>query len=114
MVLVAALGASARAGDPGARCELGRADRARTPSSRCVACHDGSAGPGLGASHPVEVDYAGASSRQPGRYVPASMLSPEIPLADGKVTCLSCHDPASPHRKHAVAPDRICQACHRM
>jgi hypothetical protein len=63
---------SARA-DPAASrpCELSRADRTHTPSSRCLSCHDGTAAPGLGESHPVDVDYTRASLRDPWRGAPA-------------------------------------------
>src|SRR5512138_734667 len=64
IALAALLGVAAPArADPAAStpCELERADRTRTPSSRCLSCHDGTAAPGLGESHPVEVDYARAA-----------------------------------------------------
>jgi hypothetical protein len=100
--------------DPGMPCELGRADRARTPSSRCLACHDGAAAPGLGETHPVDVDYARASLRDPARFAPAAALPAEVTLVNGTVSCVSCHDAASPHRGRAVDPARLCLACHRM
>lgn len=102
-------------------CELERADRASTPSLRCMGCHDGSAGasiefhmaPGAnGMSHPVEVDYAGVAARQPDRYHPAQALPREIPLVNGKVACTSCHDGASPDPKRVVAVPRLCESCH--
>jgi hypothetical protein len=115
-ILAAVLGtaAFARAANPAATCELARADRARTPSSRCLACHDGTSGQCLGLSHPVEVDYARAAMRDPGRYVPASALPADVPLVNGRVSCVSCHDGASTHPAHTVEPARLCLACHRM
>jgi hypothetical protein len=115
MALAAALGAAAAArGGDGAPCELARADRARTSSASCLACHDGAAGRELGPSHPVEVDYGSAAAREPDRYVPAALLRADVPLVDGKVSCTSCHDGASPHAKRAVDPGRLCLACHQM
>jgi hypothetical protein len=107
------MAASVRA-DPPSPCELARSDRTRTPSSRCLGCHDGSAGSTLGPSHPVEVDYATASARSPGRYVPAALLPAEVTLVAGRVACVSCHAQASPHPKRAVEPATLCTACHRL
>lgn len=110
---------AARAGD--GVCELEGADRARTTSARCIACHDGTAGravevhtapDGIGRSHPVEVDYGAAAARQPGRYHPAAMLPREIPLVDGKVACTSCHDGASREPKRVAMRTRLCESCH--
>lgn len=109
----------------GGGCELPRvADRSRTPSQACLSCHDGSAGtragffgsgaPGFGANHPVEVDYRAAAARAADRYVPAARLPPLVPLVNGKVTCTTCHDGASPFAKHVIDPERLCFACHRM
>lgn len=126
----AGFGAEARAGgdEPGAgagveQCALPRVDRARTSSQACMACHDGTAGAGIafemrpggnGMSHPVEVDYAAAFARRPGEYVPPGAIRADVPLVDGKVSCTSCHDAASPHPKRAVDPVRLCHACHRL
>lgn len=102
-------------------CELARVDRARTPSLRCVACHDGSSGravtigPAGGGhgDHPVEIDYGSVAARKPGRYVPLARLPADVPLVDGKVACTSCHDGASRHRgRVALGGSRLCQACH--
>jgi predicted CXXCH cytochrome family protein len=110
-----------------AACELPRvAERQRTPSHACLACHDGSTGPGvaferrsprgagLGASHPVEVDYAAARARAPERYVPKGLLPADVPLVDGKVACTSCHDAAASARGRVVEPARLCLACHAL
>jgi predicted CXXCH cytochrome family protein len=119
--LLSAAGASAPA-LPDEVCELSGAHRARTPSIRCVACHDGTSavgvviglGGGSHGDHPVEVDYAASAARDPERYVPPAMLRPDVPLVDGKVACTSCHDGASTHPKRAVDPANLCTACHRM
>lgn len=113
-----------RAPPPGVGpCELRRADRARTPAQSCLACHDGTAGAavgfaaqgsGHGLSHPVEVDYLAAFARRPGRYVPPGAIRADVPLVDGRVSCTSCHDSASPHPKRAVDPVTLCHACHRL
>jgi hypothetical protein len=110
---LAAAAPASDAADAAPTCELGRSDRARTPSTRCLACHDGTAAAALGPSHPVEVDYARAAMRDPRRYVPASALPREITLVNGNVSCASCHDAASPQRAH-TAMAGLCQACHRL
>jgi predicted CXXCH cytochrome family protein len=66
----------------------------------CTACH--AAEPGLG--HPVNV--------APSMVVPAG-----LPLATGRVTCLTCHDPAALDRGGAAlrsppAAAGLCAACH--
>ena len=118
------VGAAAGAADRTA-CELRGADRARTGSQGCMACHDGTTGAsvgfvsragGLGVSHPVGVDYAAAAARQPGRYAPAADLPPDVPLVSGKVECTTCHDGASSAPDHVARTTvtSLCTACHRL
>ncbi len=105
-------------------CELAGADRARTSSTRCIACHDGSTGAPIefrmapdatgGMSHPVEVDYDAASLRDPTHYHPSAALPREVPLVNGKVTCTSCHDGASPDPKRVAMVPRLCESCHAL
>ena len=104
-------------------CELGSADRARTPSVRCMGCHDGVVGKGVGfemapdgrgMSHPVEVNYAAIAARNPTRYHPAGSLPPELPLVNGRIACTTCHDGASPDPKRVVVVPRLCESCHKM
>jgi hypothetical protein len=106
----------------GGLCELSRADRARTASVRCMACHDGAVGGaiefhmgprGTSMSHPVEMSYEAIAARQPERYEARAALPPEVPLVEGKVACTSCHDGASRDPKHVAIPVRLCQSCHR-
>ena len=107
----------------GTTCELSRVDRARTTSLSCMTCHDGSAGKavpfqmrgdGAGMSHPVEIDYAAAAARQPGKYEPASSLPYQVPLVAGKVQCTTCHDGASRDPMRVVEIRDLCIACHRL
>ncbi len=102
-------------------CELDGASRARTPSIRCMACHDGSAGAtvsfqmsadGRGMSHPVEVDYGAAVARDPAHYHPQATLPREVPLVNGKVACTSCHDGASPDPTRVAMVPHLCASCH--
>jgi predicted CXXCH cytochrome family protein len=104
-------------------CELRGADRSRTPSVRCMGCHDGSAGAsidyrmvpdGTGMSHPVEVDYGAAHARRPDRFAPPETLPREVPLVGGRIACTSCHDGSSPDPKRVARVADLCLACHRM
>ncbi len=105
-------------------CELQRTDRARTPSQRCIACHDGVVGPGVtfkmtagnrpGMDHPVEIPYGPVAEANGDRYVPEAALPADVPLVDGKIACTSCHDGASRTPKHVIDPMKLCYACHRM
>lgn len=110
---------------PNPVCELGWAERSRTPSRACIACHDGTASPapvelfsmglpGSSMSHPVDVDYSAAYGRDPEHYLPPGALPPDVPLVDGKVTCTSCHDGASPDPKRVTNPIGLCQSCHQL
>ncbi len=94
-------------------CTLAIADRAHTPSSRCLACHDGSAARSLGASHPVEVSYVAAATTAGATALP-SAPPPELPLVEGRVACTTCHDGRAPLPARTALPgDGLCYACHR-
>jgi predicted CXXCH cytochrome family protein len=120
----AALAGAGGAGEGGdARCELSRLDRARTPSTACMQCHEGTAGAavpsrmtvrGDGSSHRVGVEYAAAAARAPERYAPASALPPDVPLVAGRIECTTCHDGALATPHQVVAQPRLCLACHRL
>ncbi len=125
--LAAALAVAAGAqAENGGTCELSRvADRRLASSERCVSCHDGTGGTtialqlhptdgGPETSHPVEVDYGAAWSREPRRYAPGAALPREVPLVHGKVACTTCHDGASPRPNHVAAVRDLCAACHLM
>ena len=74
----------------------------------CTACHVGFEGR---HSHPVDVDHEAARFRSRGGSGPslrpaAEVVKRGIFLADGKVTCLTCHDGNSPWKaKIALPPD---------
>jgi predicted CXXCH cytochrome family protein len=60
--------------------------------------------------HPLDVRYAPAwlTRRDLRPMIPAAIV-----LADGRITCTSCHDGASPYRrKIAVPPGELCTSCH--
>ncbi len=103
-------------------CIIGQVDPRHASTASCFSCHDGGVALALerrgpqdpGTSHPVDVDYAAAYSRAPGKYVHPGVLPPDVPLVEGKVVCTSCHDPASTAPKHVARPQSLCNACHIM
>lgn len=119
VAFAAALGAhpstaGAQAG-PGA-CIVGTVvDRRTTPSSACTTCHDGKLGMGENG-HRFDIPYD--PSRSPGLRRDPEKFNPRVVLVDGKVACMSCHDPASTLLFHLAAPtkgtvaERLCVACH--
>lgn len=94
-------------------CALAAVDRTTTPSSVCLACHDGSAGKAIGfdvhGAHPLGRRYADAWLR--GGFNPL-LPGDAVKLVNGEVACTSCHDGASSLRAR-VAARALCTGCHR-
>jgi hypothetical protein len=83
------------------------AQRLDPVSEACIRCHNeisvsgmdvtdnlipSHTGPnGRGTSHPVGVIYELSQSKSPDKFLPLSMLNPDIELADGRIGCRSCH-----------------------
>lgn len=68
-----------------------------------------------GANHPIGVAYPIGSSG--GNYHPKSALPKEVWLPDGKLSCVSCHQPyKKEHGKLVVTNDRssLCVICHSL
>ncbi len=101
-------------------------------SKDCLSCHDGVGAsdvsvdyrsrPGSsrtgrlfnGNDHPIGMDYASYASFGRG-YKQASMLNPKMLLVNGKVGCLTCHNPLNPDKSHLVMSDyrsALCLTCH--
>lgn len=116
-----------RAAGPGGSCTVATADRAKTGIAECTGCHAGLKGgggggrammqmPGHDFGHAVDVDFDAARAANPDSYVPREKLPAFLPLANGKITCLTCHDGRTGN-KHALAKasqKEMCLACHRM
>lgn len=101
-------------------------------TSDCMACHDGAGAvsvtidwrnnpsglrshkkPG-GADHPIGMDYESYAASS-GDYKPISGLNPRMIFVNGRVGCLTCHDPLNQERGHLVMSDRgsaLCLSCH--
>ena len=91
-------------------CELRYVNRATTHAARCLACHDGTAGPSVGTghgSHPVDVRYAAVG----GFRAPEEIATMNLVLADGQVTCTTCHDWRS-GLEARTSTRGLCSGCH--
>jgi predicted CXXCH cytochrome family protein len=120
-----ARGARVRASsDPYEECGLAKADRARTPSTACLSCHDGTATPTLafanrhggpgGGAHPVDTDYFAASMGNR-RLAQPFDLPRAVVLVDGRVACTSCHDGMSTNAARVAGElVSLCTSCHVM
>jgi hypothetical protein len=79
---------------------------ATSQASKCMQCHNGSAGPQinmkhaetpmqfrghLSINHPVGMDYNRYAYKSPATYVAPVRMDKRILFEDGKVTCVSCH-----------------------
>jgi predicted CXXCH cytochrome family protein len=81
--------------------------------SDCEACHDGTVGPlivtKVMGAHPVGVIYGRQKSLR------NNPRDARIVLVNGKVTCVSCHDPYSRKDKKLVMGNensKLCLSCH--
>lgn len=98
----------------------------------CLTCHDGVSAPGreirfknlnknlaagiesVSGSHPIGMDYGSHAYANRGLKT-ISELNTNMVFADGKVGCLSCHNPLNPKKGHLVMSNersRLCFSCH--
>jgi len=107
-----------------------------TFSADCLSCHDGVKAQSITTNiknnpnkmsslrggnyqmvsmdHPIGMDYNlyAAASRD---YKPISAINNKMVFVNGKVGCLTCHDPLNPEKSHLVMSDRnsaLCLTCH--
>lgn len=76
----------------------------RQDAAGCAECHGSMTGP-PGGHHPLAA------------MSPATLASPRLPLADGRMTCLTCHDLTVSHPgqlRLPMAESALCRACHRL
>ncbi len=104
----------------------------------CLSCHDGviatdvftethgttwsvgrawPRGPGRRAGHPIGVKYPPAEPTY--HSIAAVTADGRIKLPEGRVQCISCHDPHNTHRHPGMLVrsnrgSRLCLACHRL
>ena len=93
--------------------------RRGTPSVTCLRCHDGREAPEVPdarTGHAFDVPYEPVL--KPNLRRSPEQFNSAVVLVEGKVTCLSCHDPSSSLLYHLVGPvdgpvdKRFCVACH--
>ena len=114
-------GGSSGAAAPVLSCTLnGPLDRTTTRSSDCLTCHDGSkvtsGAPDARTGHRYDVEYYTAG--KPDLRESPTSYDPRVVLPGNKITCCTCHDPASTLPYHLAASTsgdvarRLCVACH--
>lgn len=101
-------------------------------SRDCLACHDGghasdvkidyrnspgnkSSRYGGAKDHPIGMDYNFYAGMDPVNYKPAPAFNSKMIFVDGKVGCLTCHNPLKPEKTHLVMSDQgsaLCLSCH--
>ena len=102
-------------------------------STDCISCHDGASAVAIeanwrnsplggalhgklsGSDHPIGMDYESYVAANSRKYKSVFGLNSKMVFVDGKVGCLTCHDPLNPERGHLVMSDRksaLCLTCH--
>ncbi|NTV48822.1 MAG: hypothetical protein HGB32_16290 [Geobacteraceae bacterium] len=101
-------------------------------SRDCLTCHDGghasdvkidyrnnpgskSTKYGRAKDHPIGMDYNNYSAMDPQNYKPVAAFNSKMTFVDGKVGCLTCHNPLKPEKTHLVMSDQgsaLCLSCH--
>jgi hypothetical protein len=112
---------------PDRRVERARDADSKTPSRKCLSCHDGtiasdatsrSAWARFGAGgHPVDVVYQGRTARARRNLRPVAFVDARIRLANGRVGCEACHSLYSQRKGLLVMSNRgsrLCGSCHRL
>lgn len=109
-------------------------DKLDSFSRNCLTCHDGGHAsdvavdfrnnPGSKAKHydgtkehPIGMDYAAYSAIDSHSYKPASAYNSKMIFVNGRVGCLTCHNPLNPEKSHLVMSDirsALCLTCHNM
>lgn len=101
-------------------------------SRDCLGCHDGTAtkdikvdyrnAPGNKTKHydgttqhPIGMDYAAYFAGDSKNYKPPSAFNSKMIFVNGRVGCLTCHNPLNPEKNHLVMSDyrsSLCLTCH--
>jgi hypothetical protein len=93
-------------------------DRRTTPSGACMMCHNGKYARDAQVGHRFDVPYPPPMNPDYRVSPSPEQFNPRVILVDGKVACVSCHDPASTLPNHLAGPTdgpvlkRLCVACH--
>lgn len=105
-------------------------------SRECLSCHDGITASnvnlnsrnsprtsrqqkydGTGTDHPIGMDYQDYVSAGRGKFKSMAILNPNFKFIEGKVGCLTCHNPLNKEKGHLVMSDRnsaLCLTCHNL
>ena len=89
---------------------IGNASNIQSISDACLQCHN-SQPPALQtthADHPVNITY----TQKPGYN---QITDPRLVLVNGKITCITCHDPYQSEPNRLAMPNdnsRLCLSCH--
>jgi predicted CXXCH cytochrome family protein len=120
----------------GTKEEINPFSRTDAISTSCLSCHDAASEVPVslnvrnnptggkwhrqsgGSDHPIGMDYQSYVSANPRKYRPVfTGQSDKMVFVDGKVGCLTCHDPLNPERRHLAKDDHnsaLCLTCHMM
>ena len=104
-------------------------------SKDCLSCHDGGTAQDVdfnysnrpsqarqkkytgGKDHPNGMDYMGYVASGRGKFKPVPMNGVTMKFFDGKVGCLTCHNPLNPEKDHLVMSNvrsALCLTCHNL
>ena len=98
----------------------------------CITCHDGISAPlhdirfkgdnnrtinmqTVMGPHPIGMHYGSASYAKPGSLRDQGSLNDDMVLVNGRVGCLSCHNPLNPEKNHLIVgldQSQLCLTCH--
>jgi hypothetical protein len=80
-------------------CKLFQSAPERVPAQECMSCH------GMHGTHPVEIDYEAARYKGQSELRPAAdVVRRGVFLPEGKIACVTCHDPSSRWAFHLAIP----------
>jgi Doubled CXXCH motif (Paired_CXXCH_1) len=114
------------------RAAYNQGDRLDSFSRDCLSCHDGGHASDIkidfrnnpvdiimrydgSKEHPIGMDYGIYSAMNSRNYKPAAAFNSKMIFVNGKVGCLTCHNPLNPEKSHLVMSDfrsGLCQTCH--
>ncbi len=95
----ATTGAASAPAPAAGSCGLFQPGATTASAESCRACH------GMHSSHPVDLDYSLAEYRSRDSLRPAAeVVKRGVFLPEGKVRCLTCHDPVSKWKHHLALP----------
>jgi predicted CXXCH cytochrome family protein len=115
------------------RSSFNQEDRIDSLSKNCMSCHDGFITAAVTvdyrntpghrtnkydgkAEHPVGMNYASYAAMDPTNYKSLQAFNSKMIFVNGRVGCLTCHNPLNPEKSHLVMSDvksALCLTCHK-